>query len=246
MKAFVLAAGLGTRLRPFTLEHPKALVPVGGVPMLERVLLRLKEEGFHRVVVNVHHFADQIIDFLKAKENFGLAVSISDERDSLLDTGGAILRARPLLGSDSEPFLVHNVDILSNAPLKQLMEHHLNSEAIATLLVSDRESSRRLCIDEKTMKLRGWCNLKDGSVKPEGYSLGDDLPLAFSGIHILSPDQIYLEMERQGRVDKFSVIDFYIDACRHCEIKGTVTAGLEIIDIGKPETLKEAEIQLGS
>ncbi|MDE6382409.1 MAG: NTP transferase domain-containing protein, partial [Muribaculaceae bacterium] len=121
MKAFILAAGLGTRLRPWTLEHPKALVPVGGVPMLERVILRMRDQGFDDITVNVHHFADQIVDFLNARD-FGVAVHISDERERLLDTGGAILHASRFLAADPAPFLVHNVDILSDAPHASLME----------------------------------------------------------------------------------------------------------------------------
>ncbi|MDE6010674.1 MAG: nucleotidyltransferase family protein [Muribaculaceae bacterium] len=245
MKAFVLAAGLGTRLRPFTLEHPKALVPVGGVPMLARVFLRLKDEGFTEIVVNVHHFADQIADFLRANGNFGLDVAISDERDRLLDTGGAILHARSLLGDGSTPFLVHNVDILSDARLGELMQRHDESGAMATLLVSDRDSSRRLCFNE-TGELCGWHNLRDGALKPEGYSPSTtDRQLAFSGIHVLSPEQAFAEMERQGRGGSFSVIDFYTEACRHMAIKGHEAAGLQIIDIGKPATLAVADSLLG-
>ncbi len=121
MKAMILAAGLGTRLRPWTLEHPKALVPVGGVPMLERVIVRLKDEGFDEIVVNIHHFGDQIIDFVRSKD-FGVKIFISDERGELLDTGGGLVYARELLGED--PVLVHNVDILSNADLKSFMRKH--------------------------------------------------------------------------------------------------------------------------
>lgn len=241
MKAFVLAAGLGTRLKPFTLEHPKALVPVGGVPMLERVLLRLREQGFKDVVVNVHHFADQIEEFLKANGDFGLRVSISDERGELLDTGGAILHARRFLDVDDEPFLVHNVDILSDAPLRSLMERHKESRAMATLLVSDRPSSRRLCFSPD-MRLRGWRNLSDGAVKPADYRPEPtDRQLAFSGIHVLSPAKAFAEMERQHREGRFSIIDFYLDACRSESVTGYEAANLRLIDIGKPATLAEAD-----
>ena len=245
MKAFVLAAGLGTRLRPFTLEHPKALVPVGGVPMLERVLLRLKDEGFDDVTVNVHHFADQIETFLRARDNFGLHINISDERGALLDTGGAILRARNFLGADRAPFLVHNVDILSDAPLRSLMETHEQAGGMATLLVSERDSSRRLCFNPEG-QLCGWVNLADGATKPEGFAVsGDERMLAFSGIHVLSPEAAYAEMERQGRSGAFSVIDFYIEGCRSCAIKGDEAAALRIIDIGKPASLKLADSLFG-
>lgn len=242
MKAFVLAAGLGSRLRPFTLEHPKALVPVGGVPMLERVLLRLKDEGFGEVVVNVHHFADQIEDFLKAKDNFGLDIKISDERTALLDTGGAILHARELLAQDSAPFLVHNVDILSNAPLRELMKAHDAGGSLATLLVSDRPSSRQLCF-KPDLQLCGWHNLSTGEFKPAVYekTADSDIELSFSGIHVLSPDKVYPEMDRQLRSGVFSIIDFYLEACKDNEIRGYGSPGLRLIDIGKPDTLADAE-----
>ncbi|MDE5923738.1 MAG: NTP transferase domain-containing protein, partial [Muribaculaceae bacterium] len=144
MKVFIPAAGLGTRLRPFTLTNPKALVEVDGVPMLERVILRLKREGFDEMVINLHHFGDKIEEFVKSHDNFGVNIAFSDERAELLDTGGALLHARRLLGGDDRPFLIHNVDILSDAPLRELIDRHQRSEAAATLLVSDRESSRRL------------------------------------------------------------------------------------------------------
>ena len=141
----ILAAGLGTRLKPWTLEHPKALVPVDGIPMLERVILKLKSQGFDEIVVNVHHFAGQITDFLDSKD-FGIKISISDERGGLLDTGGGLVHARHLL--EGEPFLVHNVDILSNADLSALMHFHESEGNDVTLLTSDRKSSRKLLFDE--------------------------------------------------------------------------------------------------
>ena len=145
MRAMILAAGLGTRLKPWTLEHPKALVPVDGIPMLERVILKLKSQGFDEIVVNVHHFAGQITDFLDSKD-FGIKISISDERGGLLDTGGGLVHARHLL--EGEPFLVHNVDILSNADLSALMHFHESEGNDVTLLTSDRKSSRKLLFDE--------------------------------------------------------------------------------------------------
>lgn len=241
MKALILAAGLGTRLRPFTLEHPKALVPVGGVPMLERVLLRLKAEGFNEIVVNVHHFADQIEEFLRANSNFGLKISISDERGCLLDTGGAILHALPQLGGDDRPFLVHNVDILSNASLANLVERHKRGGGMATLLVSDRDSSRRLCFG-KDMELLGWHNVKENRYRPAYYRpAAADRELAFSGIHVVSPTAVRSEMERQRRSGAFSVIDFYLESIGTAGVSGVCDTALELIDIGKPETLSRAE-----
>src|SRR5574344_733937 len=144
MKAMIFAAGLGTRLRPLTNTMPKALVPVAGKPMLEHVITKLKSSGFDDITINIHHLGQQIIDFLKAHDNFGVTIHISDEREKLLDTGGGIKKARAFLGNDEAPFLVHNVDILSNIDLKDFYQHHLTNECTATTLVSRRQSSRYL------------------------------------------------------------------------------------------------------
>jgi len=239
MKAFILAAGLGTRLRPFTLSHPKALVPVGGVPMLERVLERLRAEGFTRVVVNVHHFASQITDFL-ASRDFGLEIRVSDETSRLLNTGGALLHAAPLLCDDAEPVLVHNVDILSDAPLAQLMAVHREGGAEATLLTSGRESSRCLVFDSAG-RLSAWHNYNSGAWLPEGFSPAPDMTLeAFSGIHVISPSLIS-RMAGCGLGDEFSIIDFYLQqAAAGCRILHHFRSELRLIDIGKPATLAQA------
>lgn len=238
MKAFVLAAGLGTRLRPWTLEHPKALVPVGGTPMLERVICRLRTFGFDDITVNVHHFASQIVDFLAARD-FGCAIHISDESDELLDTGGAIMRAAGFLCADNEPFLVHNVDILSDADLSVLMRAHSECGADSTLLVSDRESSRKLLFDS-AMRLRAWRNLQTGEFRPaRPEDLGLLKELAFSGIHVMSPAAL-TDMRRLGYEGKFSVMDFLLDARREADVRGFDGKGLQLIDIGKPATLSRA------
>ena len=156
MKAMVFAAGLGTRLRPLTDHQPKALVNVGGVPMLERVILRLKGAGFDDITVNVHHFGEQIIDFLQTKRYAGVTIHISDERDLLLDTGGGILKAKPFL-EGNEPFLVHNADIMTDIDLGALYRHHLAHRAEATLVVSQRNTSRYLLFDAQ-QRLQGWTN----------------------------------------------------------------------------------------
>ena len=239
--AFVLAAGLGTRLRPWTLSHPKALVPVGGIPMLGRVLTRLEESGFDRIVVNVHHFASQIYDFLRVNPEYS-HVAVSDETSELLDTGGALLHALPLLRDGmvgDTPVLVHNVDILSNAPLERLLRRHEESGAAATLLVSERDSSRRLLFDGE-MRLRGWHNLASGEYRPDGA--GEEKSLAqyaFSGIYVIETSLI-ARMPAYGYEGKFSIIDFLLDvACRE-DIRGEVAADLKLIDIGKPATLERA------
>ena len=232
----ILAAGLGTRLRPWTLEHPKALVPVGGVPMLERVILRLREQGFTRIVVNVHHFGGQIVEFLESRD-FGIDIAVSDETDRLLDTGGAILHAARLF--EPGPVLVHNVDILSNADLGTLMEAHCDSEADSTLLVSDRESSRKLIFDAD-MGLRGWRNLKEDIYRPEAFEMkGGYREYAFSGIHVAG-ERMISEMRRIERDEKFSVIDFLLSREQDCCVRGYLQGNLQLIDIGKPETLNIA------
>ena len=143
MKAMIFAAGVGSRLRPLTDHTPKALIPVGGKPMLEHVILKLKAAGFDRLVINIHHLGGQIADFLRANDNFGLQIHLSDESDYLLDTGGGIKKATPWLRGD-EPFLVHNVDILSDVDLRALYEAHRRSDPLATLLVSRRDTARYL------------------------------------------------------------------------------------------------------
>ena len=239
MKAMILAAGLGTRLKPWTLSHPKALVPVDGVPMLERVILRLKEEGFDDIVVNVHHFADQIVDFL-ATHDYGVRIRVSHEEDCLLDTGGAILHAAPLLDFSTGPVLVHNVDILSDADLRGLMDKHNASGNAATLLVSDRNSSRKLVVD-RDMALGGWHNLNEDRFRPEGFRPSQShKEVAFSGIHVVSGEMAD-EMVRLGFSGKFPVMDYYLSADRQGRVGCVEQSGLRLIDIGKPETIAVAK-----
>ena len=247
MKAMILAAGLGTRLKPWTLEHPKALVPVGGVPMLERVIGRLRDEGYDDIVVNIHHFGDQIIDFVKSKD-FGVRISVSDERGRLLDTGGGILYADSLLGGD--PVLVHNVDILSNANLRNLMDVHMKGEAAATLLVSDRDSSRKLIFDER-MELKGWHNVEKDLWRPSDIVqlVGEGLPKpwkekAFSGIYVMS-GKMREEMRSLFSDAPFPIMDYFLSEKRRERVEGYLSVELELIDIGKPETLAKAEQLIG-
>ena len=185
MKAMIFAAGLGTRLKPLTDHMPKALVPVAGKPMLEHVIGKLKAAGFNEIVINVHHFANQIIDFLKEKNNFGIQIWISDETEELLDTGGGIKKAAHFF---DEPFLVHNADILSNVDLRTLYEHHLTSGNDATLLVSPRKTVRYLLFNDGN-RLCGWVNKDTLQTKPEGFVYQPEVQkeYAFGGIHIISP-----------------------------------------------------------
>ena len=245
MKAMIFAAGLGTRLRPLTDHTPKALVPVAGQPMLQRVMLRLKEAGFDDITINIHHFGQQSIDFLQANQNFGLTVHVSDERDQLLDTGGGIWKARPFLDGN-EPFLVHNADILTDLDLAAFYRHHRESGADATLLVSQRKTSRYLLFDAE-YRLHGWTNRATGEVLPEGldYATGGYRELAFGGVHVMSPS-LFAAMESGGWGGKFSIIPFYLKACRQLHIQGYPLQQVKWFDVGKPETLRQAEDELTS
>lgn len=234
----IFAAGMGTRLKPMTDNMPKALISIDGKPMLEHVILKLKAAGFHQIVINIHHFGQQIIDFLAANNNFGVQIDISDERDYLLDTGGGIKQAIQYLQGD-EPFLVHNVDIMSNVDIRELYNRHLETNPLATLLVSKRDTSRYLLFNNES-KLCGWRNHETGEVKsfypnfnPEQYN-----EYAFSGIHVISP-QIFGWMEEW--TGKFSIINFYLSICAKTNIHAYLAENLHLIDIGKPEALASAE-----
>lgn len=239
MKAMIFAAGLGTRLRPLTDNRPKALVEVAGVPMLQRVIDNLKRHGFTDIVINVHHFGEQIIDFVESHNRFGINIAISDERDELLDTGGGILHARCLL-DDGEPFLVHNADILTDLNLSELYRHHLDSHADATLLVARRTTSRYLLFDD-SQTLKGWTNIKTGETRPEGIPTHELRPLAFGGIHVISPS-IFDTLGSYSDQRKFSITPFYVDNCNRLNINGFMPAeDYRWFDIGKLETLRLAE-----
>ena len=237
MKAMIFAAGLGTRLKPLTDHMPKALVPVAGKPMLEHVIRKLIAAGCDEIVINVHHFADQIIDFIKANNNFGITIHISDETDMLLDTGGGIKKASSFF---NEPFLIHNVDILSNVDLKSLYEYHLTSGNDATLLVSPRKTVRYLLFDEEN-HLCGWVNKDTLQTKPEGFVYQPEVQkeYAFSGIHIVSPS--LFNYMGENWIGKFPIMDFYLQTCQEAKLGGYAKEDLQLIDIGKPETLAVAE-----
>ena len=239
MKAMIFAAGLGTRLKPLTDHMPKALVPVNGKPMLEHVICKLKASGFTEIVINIHHFGQQIIDFLNTNQNFGLTIHISDERDQLLDTGGGIKKASTFF-KDNEPFLIHNVDILSDTDLKELYAFHLKSKNDATLLASRRTTVRYLLFNAND-RLCGWINKDTLQTKPEGFQYDEHLykEYAFSGIHVASPTLFhYMGNEWNG---KFSIMDFYLKTCQEAQLGGYLKEELKLIDIGKPETLEKAK-----
>lgn len=239
MQAMIFAAGLGTRLKPLTDHLPKALVSLQGKPMLEHVILKLKSAGFTQVVVNVHHFGQQIIDFLEERQYFGIHIAVSDERGLLLDTGGGIKKAAAFFSPD-EPVLIHNTDILSDVDVAALYEAHRQSGAFATLLVSERETSRYLLFDAGN-RLRGWENRKTGEVKSPlaDFRWEDYRPYAFGGIHVISP-AVFERME--GWEGKFSIIDFYLSLAGREEIRAyPVPSGSFWMDLGKPEALQKAE-----
>lgn len=246
MKAMIFAAGLGTRLRPLTNDRPKALVEVGGKPMLEHVINHLKQAGFDDITVNIHHFGQKIIDFLESKDNFGLNIHISDERDLLLDTGGGILKARKFLDGN-EPFLVHNADILTDLDLKTMVENHKSTGATASLLVKERVTQRYFVFD-KDYKLNGWINKKTGETKPASlsYSNGEMIERAFGGVHVISPEIFPLLEKHAKGEDVFSITPFYIEQCNNCHIHGYESAtAYNWLDVGKPETLEEANRLFG-
>lgn len=269
----IFAAGLGTRLKPLTDTMPKALVRVGGEPLIKRVILNLAAAGVERIVVNVHHFAEQIIDYLKDNDNFGLDIRISDETDGLLETGGGIKKAAPLF-DPADPILIHNVDILSNVDLREFYQVASQSEkgkvkseesecgsekgkveneegrgkneesnccdaVDAVLLVSWRKTKRYLLFNDD-MKLVGWTNIETGEVRSPYPELNpkECRMYAFAGIHALSPRLLKMMDEFP---DRFGIIDFYLKACATHNIKGYVKDDLKLMDIGKLDTLAQAE-----
>ena len=240
MKAIIFAAGLGTRLKPFTLAHPKALVEVNGKPMLQRVIERLRSAGVTDIVVNVHHFASQITDFLQANDNFGCRIAISDESDLLLDTGGGIAKAAPLLDGD-EPFIAYNADILSDFDITAMIEAHRNSGADVTLLTSDRSSSRRIYFDRDN-RLRGWQNLNTEECRPDGFRPEESMKAAsFNGVHIISSKVLKALKERAAVEPVFSIMPFYLDNASRLDIRSYAPAGAyQWYDIGRNETLAAA------
>ncbi len=238
MKALVFAAGLGTRLKPLTDTMPKALVPVGGKPLLCHVISRLKDAGIDDVVVNVHHFADQIINYLKEQDNFGIKISVSDERDLLRETGGGIRHARRFL--EGGPFLIHNVDIISDLDIPWFISQ-ARPDALATVLVSDRKTKRYLLFDDD-MRMVGWSNIENGEVKSPYPGLDPTKchRYAFSGVHLIS-DGIFTIFEDDGWGERFPIMDFYINECASHPIYGVLPKSLRMMDVGKLETIEEAE-----
>ena len=239
----ILAAGLGTRLKPLTNTMPKALVPVGGRPLLDLNIRKLQSQGYDRFVVNIHHFAQQIVNYV-GQQDYAPLVHFSDETEALLETGGGLKKAAPLF-VDDEPVLIHNVDILDNVDYCWFSRQHQADED-AVLLVSRRKTKRYLLFDN-AMRLMGWKNIETGEIKsPYEYirrtglsQHGEPLNMfAFSGIHSFSP-RLFPLMERFP--ERFSIIDFYLSVCHRSHIVGLVKDDLQVLDVGKLDSLHEAE-----
>lgn len=225
--AMILAAGLGTRLKALTNDKPKALVEVARKPLLQRNIENLTSQGFDTIVVNIHHFGDQIIDFIE-RHHFDAKILISDERGALMDTGGGIVQALPYF-NDSQAVLVHNVDILSDVDLRTYYDGFLHSNDDAWLLTQDRNTNRKLLFDEQDL-LVGWKNLNDGQFKWVNEIKDDYKELAFNGIHIFKP-----AVFESYPLQRYSIIDLYLELAAHHKIRSKEIHPGFWFDIGKAE-----------
>jgi len=234
VKAFILAAGLGTRLRPLTNTNPKALVELNGKPLLQIIIEKFVSDGINEIVVNVHHHSEKVKEFLFANNNFGAVIHISDESDKLLDTGGAIKKASSLLGN--EPFILHNVDIVSDLDLNKLISSHKQADTEVTLVLRKSVSSRYFLFDEK-MFFCGWGDKSKGAEIIKRGSRENLKAYGFAGIHLIEPSVFkYFPSD-----EIFSVIDFYLNICNEVNIKGFLPELKYWFDLGSIEKLKEAE-----
>jgi len=238
MKAMIFAAGLGTRFKPWTDQHPKALAMVNGKSLLQRNVEYLQQYGIADLVVNVHHFADQLIEAVEKNNGWGSRIVISDESGLLLETGGGLLHARTLLQSD-EPFITLNADVLTSLPINELMAHHQQQQALITLAISDRESSRNFLFDQE-MRLGGWQNNKTG----ESIIIHDNRnhhPMAYNCVAVFQPEVFDL-IPQKG---KFSLTETYLSLAKTHLISGVDCSAHAFIDVGKPESVAEAERMFG-
>lgn len=234
MKAMILAAGLGTRLKPFTDEHPKALAVVNGKSLLQRNIEYLASFDITDVIVNVHHFPDQITDLINKNKGFGSNITISDERDQLLETGGGLVKAKDYFDAN-EPFVLMNVDVLTDLNLRSMIKQHRSTKALATLAVTHRITSRYFLFDELE-NLCGWKNIKTAEQKISKES-GKYFEKAFSGVHVISP-KIFPLIKLKG---KFSMVDVYLQLCKTNCIMGFDHSTTKFVDVGKPESIAIAE-----
>ncbi len=234
MKAMIFAAGKGTRLKPLTDNTPKALVKVNGTPMLEIIINKLIKSGVNEIIINTHYLADQIIDFLKSKDNFGIRIEISYEKEELLDTGGGLKKAAWFF-DNNEPFILHNVDVISDINLISMIEFHNSNNALATLAVKKRKTSRYFLFNKKN-ELCGWQNIKtsESIISNPDDSLNQ---FAFSGIHIIDP-KIFKYLKNDGT---FSIVPSYIELSKSNKIMAFQHEKDFWFDIGKPENLKTTE-----
>ena len=233
----IFAAGLGTRLRPLTNHCPKALVEVGGKPLLQHCIEKLKTAGVEIIIVNVHHFADKVENFLARHNYFDMLIEISDEREFLLDTGGGLKKAAQFF-NDGQAFLLHNVDVLSNIDLLDFYNFHLQSGAMVSLACNRRESSRYFLFDS-AYRLCGWENVKTAEQKIVVPMQETFLRLAFGGIHIINPAIFKL----MPATTKFSIVDFYLQIATEQLINAYVNDSLQFLDVGKPAQLAEADLK---
>ena len=236
--AMILAAGLGTRLKTLTQDKPKALVALNGKPLLQHCIENLIANGFHQIVINVHHFGEQIIDFVE-HHPFDADIEISDERDLLMDTGGGIIKATPLF-KDSKAVLVHNVDIISNVNLGEMSQQFIDSEDDAWLLTQDRETTRKLLFRDD-QQLIGWRNKADGNFKWVYDSFGYYQEMAFSGLHFFRSD-LFADFEYKPQ----SVIDLYLQLAKQKRIVAKPIQPNYWFDLGKPEQIQSAEAYLNA
>jgi len=241
LKALLFAAGLGTRLKQYTQDRPKALVDLAGKPLLEHCIQYLKQFGINEITINVFHFADQVISFIEERDSFGITIHISDERERLLDTGGGLKKAGNFLVG-SEPILIYNVDVISNLDLNVLLKYHQEQKALVTLAVRTRETSRYLMFDNE-MQLTGWKNVSNGETRisrPESFA--ESQPFGFCGIHIVQPEILNLITED----GKFPIMDLYLRLASNYSIRGYLDQSELWMDLGKPEQLQAAELLFGN
>lgn len=239
MKAMILAAGLGSRLKPFTDDHPKALAVVNGKTLLQRNIEYLSRYGINDIIINVHHFPEQIIKLLKENNDFGINITISDESDEVLETGGGLKKAGWFLQDDDVPFVLMNVDVLTDLNLKGMIEKHKKNRSLATLAVTNRHTSRYFLFDDMG-QLCGWKNEKTGEQKIRREA-SKFFQKAFSGVHIISP-KIFSLINMDG---KFSIVDFYLGLANTQAITAFDHSNSKFIDVGKPESIAKAEKLFG-
>lgn len=244
MRAIVFAAGIGSRMKPFTDSHPKALAPVHGKPVIGHLMDKLLKAGITSVVVNVHHFPEQIRQYFRANDNFGIDVEFSDESDCLLDTGGALAKigatSRTFAHPGTAPILVHNADIITDFSLQEMEAAHNQANADATILVDPSRSSSRKFLFNNERQLKGWRNLSTGQTRPDGLDIQGLEEAAFGGVHIISPE--FLKTIAQEPIRPFSIVDYYLNQATDHKIHGFVPANdYQWFDIGTTEKLANAE-----